>query len=163
MFLCRGVLAAKCRLGQEVDASHDATASFFFVCDAIIRLLSSKSNSISGAASNGKTWSIALNINLDELSLKELKKLERDVAGAIVSYETRLKAQALAELDSKACERGFSLAELTAAAVAVKRTRATARYANSANPSAKWNGRGRKPAWFVAALAEGTDEAYLLA
>lgn len=109
------------------------------------------------------SWRILLNINLDELSLKELKKLERDVSAAIASYETRVKAQALAELDAKARELGFSLAELTGAAVTVKgkRAPATAKYANPANPAETWSGRGRKPAWFAAALAAGTDLADL--
>lgn len=54
-----------------------------------------------------------MKIDLEGRPLKELKKLERDVAAAIASYETRAKAQALAELDAKARELGFSLAELT--------------------------------------------------
>jgi DNA-binding protein H-NS len=116
-----------------------------------------RTTAYSDAASNAETWSTALNINLDELSLKELKKLERDVSAAIASYETRVKAQALAELDAKARELGFSLAELTGAAVTVKgkRAPATAKYANPANPAETWSGRGRKPAWFAAALATG--------
>lgn len=98
-----------------------------------------------------------MNINLEELSLKELKKLERDVSAAIASYETRVKAHALAELDAKARELGFSLAELTGAAVTVKgkRAPATAKYANPANRADTWSGRGRKPAWFAEALAAG--------
>jgi DNA-binding protein H-NS len=133
------------------------------VHDAVLHLHIARSSSISAAASNAETWSIALNINLDELSLKELKKLERDVSAAIASYETRVKAQALAELDAKARELGFSLAELTGAAVTVKgkRAPATAKYANPANPAETWSGRGRKPAWFAVALAAGTDLADL--
>lgn len=98
-----------------------------------------------------------LNLNLDELSLKELKKLERDVSVAIASYETRVKAQALAELDAKARELGFSLAELAGASVTVKgkRAPASAKYRHPENPSETWSGRGRKPAWFAAAIAAG--------
>jgi DNA-binding protein H-NS len=32
-----------------------------------------------------------------------------------------------------------------------------ARYANPANPSDTWTGRGRKPGWFIAALAAGRN------
>ena len=94
---------------------------------------------------------------LDGLSLKDLKKLEKDVAAAIASYETRAKAQALAELDAKARELGFSLAELTGAVVSVKgkRAPASAKYRHPENSSETWSGRGRKPAWFAAAIAAG--------
>lgn len=100
-----------------------------------------------------------MSIDLEGLSLKELKKLERDVTTAISSYETRVRAQALAELDAKARELGFSLAELTGAEVRSKATRApaVAKYRNPENASDTWSGRGRKPAWFAAALAAGTD------
>jgi DNA-binding protein H-NS len=101
---------------------------------------------------------------LDGLSLKDLKKLEKDVAAAIASYETRAKAQALAELDAKARELGFSLAELTGAVVSVKgkRAPASAKYRHPENPSETWSGRGRKPAWFVSALENGADIKSLL-
>ena len=100
---------------------------------------------------------------VESMTLKELKKLERDVAAAIASYETRAKAQALAVLDAKARELGFSLEELTGAAVNVKSKRApaAAKYRNPANAADTWSGRGRKPAWFAAALAAGTDVADL--
>jgi DNA-binding protein H-NS len=98
-------------------------------------------------------------MELDHLSLKELKKLQRDVASAIDSYETRVRSQALAELDARARELGFSLAELTGAAVAQKgkRAPAKAKYANPANSADTWSGRGRKPAWFDEALAQGAS------
>ena len=50
---------------------------------------------------------------------------------------------------------GFSLAELTGAASPRKRTASTAKYANPANPSDTWSGRGRKPRWFESALEAG--------
>ena len=100
-----------------------------------------------------------MSIELEGLSLKELKKLERDVAAAIAGYETRVRSQALAELDAKARQLGFTLAELTGANVAPKAKRAPAKskYANPANPSETWSGRGRKPAWFDAAIAQGVS------
>ena len=96
-------------------------------------------------------------MDLGFLSLKELKELERDVAAAISSYKARTKAQALAELEAKAHEDGFTLSELTRTSVAAKAKRASAqaKYANADNHSETWSGRGRKPAWFTAALADG--------
>lgn len=100
-----------------------------------------------------------MSIELEGLTLKELKKLERDVTAAIASYETRVRSHALAELDARARELGFSLAELTGAAVVpkAKRAPAKAKYVNPANPTETWSGRGRKPAWFEDALAQGAS------
>ena len=50
-------------------------------------------------------------MNLEALSLKELKDLQSQVTRAIATYEDRKKKEALAELEEKAREMGFSLAE----------------------------------------------------
>lgn len=92
---------------------------------------------------------------IDHLSLKELKDLQSQVAKAISNFVDRKRKQALIELEEKAKEHGFSLAELTGAAPTRKRTPATAKYANPADASDTWSGRGRKPRWFVAELANG--------
>lgn len=96
-----------------------------------------------------------MEIDLNALSLRELKDLQNRVSRAIASFEDRKKKEALAELEEKAREMGFSLAELTGAATLRKRTPAVAKYANPANPSDTWSGRGRQPRWFAAALAAG--------
>jgi DNA-binding protein H-NS len=93
--------------------------------------------------------------DLNTLSLKELKDLQSQVAKAIAGFEDRKKKEALAELEEKAREMGFSLAELTGISVTRKRSPAVAKYANPANPSDTWSGRGRKPRWFDAALKSG--------
>lgn len=95
-------------------------------------------------------------IDLNALSLKELKDLQSQVAKAIASFEDRKKKEALAELEEKARALGFSLAELTGAAPATrKRAPAVPKYANPADKSDTWSGRGRKPRWFEAALKAG--------
>ena len=96
--------------------------------------------------------------NLDALSLRELKELQGKVARAIATYEDRKKKEALAELEEMAREMGFALAELMAMQAAKaprKRGPSTAKYANPANPADTWSGRGRKPNWFLNALASG--------
>ncbi|MDZ4094642.1 MAG: H-NS histone family protein [Paracoccaceae bacterium] len=93
--------------------------------------------------------------DLNTLSLKDLKELQSRVAKAITSFEDRKKKEALAELEEKARAMGFTLAELTGGAVTRKRASAVAKYANPANPSQTWSGRGRKPRWFDAALKSG--------
>ena len=96
-----------------------------------------------------------MSIDLNNLSLKELKDLQAQVAKAVASFEDRKKRQALVELEEKAREFGFSLAELTGAVVTRKRAPATAKYANPADASDTWSGRGRKPRWYDAALKSG--------
>ena len=96
-----------------------------------------------------------MTIDLNNLALKELKDLQTQVAKAIASFEDRKRKQAIAELEEIARSRGFSLAELTGAIVTRKRAPAVAKYANPADATDTWSGRGRKPRWFAAALASG--------
>lgn len=94
-------------------------------------------------------------MDLNSLSMKELKELLSQVAKAIAEFEERRKRQALAELEEKAKAMGFSLAELTGAVKTRKRSPSVAKYANPADKSDTWSGRGRKPRWFSEALAKG--------
>jgi DNA-binding protein H-NS len=94
-------------------------------------------------------------INLNEMSLKELKDLHGQVTKAISTFEDRKKKEALAELEEKARELGFSLSELTGTAAPRKRAPASAKYSNPADSSDTWSGRGRKPRWFDAAIKAG--------
>lgn len=97
-------------------------------------------------------------MDINALSLKELKDLQVQVAKAIASYEDRKKKEALAELEEKARAMGFTLAELTGSApITRKRAPASAKYANPENPADTWSGRGPKPRWFEAALKAGTS------
>jgi DNA-binding protein H-NS len=96
-----------------------------------------------------------MNIDLNSLSQRELKDLQSRIARAISSYEDRRKKEVLAELEEKAREMGYSLAELTGVAQTRKRAPAAAKYANPDDPSQTWTGRGRQPRWFAAALAAG--------
>lgn len=94
-------------------------------------------------------------IDVNTLSLKELRELQSQVTKAISTFEDRKRKAALAELDEKARSLGFTLAELTGVQATRKRTESSAKYADPANPDATWTGRGRKPGWFIAALASG--------
>lgn len=96
-----------------------------------------------------------MNVDLNSLSLKELKDLQSQVAKAIAGYEDRRKKELLAELDEIAKAKGFSLAELTGVSAGRKRSPSVAKYANPANAADTWSGRGRKPRWFSEALAKG--------
>jgi len=94
-------------------------------------------------------------IDLNSMSLSELKELQRDVNKAVATFEDRKKREALAVLEEQARQLGFSIAELTGGKVARTRAPATPKFANPANPSDTWSGRGRKPRWFSDAIEAG--------
>ena len=96
-----------------------------------------------------------MTIDINDLSLKELKDLHAQVAKAISTFEDRKRKEAIAELEEIARAKGFSLADLTGVVVPRKRSPAVAKYANPADSSDTWSGRGRKPRWFNDALAAG--------
>lgn len=97
-----------------------------------------------------------MTIELETLSLQELRELKARVERAITSFEDRKKKEAMAELEARAREMGFSLAELTGGA---RKRRSSgpvaAKFANPADPTQTWSGRGRRPKWVTEALSEG--------
>ncbi len=94
-------------------------------------------------------------IDLNSMSLKELKDLQSQVAKAISGYEDRKKSEAIQALEEKARDMGFALSELLGAGVGKKKRVVKAKYANPADSSQTWTGRGRRPKWVEAALAGG--------
>ncbi len=96
-----------------------------------------------------------MDIDLNSLSLAELKDLSARVDRAISSYQDRRRKQALTELEDVARSLGFSLSELTGAKVSRKRMPSGARYANPADATQTWTGKGRRPKWFHDALKAG--------
>lgn len=101
-------------------------------------------------------------VELNSLSLKELKELQTQVAKAIASFEDRKKLETLAKLRELARAEGFQLEELTSLTATRKRSPSTTTYANPADRADTWSGRGRKPRWFIEALAAGIRREDLL-
>lgn len=97
------------------------------------------------------------NIDLNTMELDELKKLQKDVTKAIENFEERKRLEALAAVEAKAHEMGFSLAELTGAATKKKAGKPTGipKYVHPENPAKTWTGKGRQPAWIKDALDAG--------
>ena len=90
----------------------------------------------------------------------ELETLKRQVEKALVDVAEKDKKAALAAAEKAAAEHGFSLAEITGGVRKGKtgpRSSAPAKYHNPADPSQTWTGKGRQPAWFKQALANGTS------
>lgn len=93
-------------------------------------------------------------IKWDSLSLDELKAIQKDAAKAIASFEARKRKEALAAVEAKAAEMGFSLGDLVGGAK-TKSTKSAPKYCHPENPAMTWTGKGRQPNWIKEALANG--------
>ena len=97
-----------------------------------------------------------MKIDLDNMSIKDLKDLRVKVEKAIASFEARKKSIALEQVEETARKHGYSLADLTGGIKQKKsRGKVAPKYANPANKSETWTGRGRRPRWVEAALKAG--------
>ena len=83
--------------------------------------------------------------DLEALSLKELKKMQKDVVKAISMFEDRQKAEARAKVEAFARDLGYSLAELVGTETKTARAAAAAKYRHPENPALTWSGSGRRP------------------
>lgn len=91
-------------------------------------------------------------ISLEKLSLEELNDLKKQVEAQIKTFEKRKKKEALAAAQKAAQEHGFSLEDILEGKGGSK---GLPKYANPADPSQTWTGRGRQPGWVKDALAQG--------
>ena len=103
-----------------------------------------------------------MSIDLTNLSLDELKKLQKDVAKAIASFETRRRQEALAAAEAAAREAGFSLNDLLGSGKSSAKAPSIPKYQHPENPALVWTGKGRQPVWFKEAIAAGTPADDLL-
>ena len=95
--------------------------------------------------------------DLEALSLSELKKMQKDIAKAISTFEDRQKAEARAKVEALARDLGYSLAELVGTETRATRAPAVAKYRHPENAALSWSGRGRKPQWFADHINLGKD------
>ncbi|MCE6959300.1 H-NS histone family protein [Cereibacter sphaeroides] len=103
-----------------------------------------------------------MDIDLNSLTLPELKALNSRVAKAIATFDDRRRKDAMTELEIVARSMGFSsLAEVVGmSAPKGRRAPAEIKYRNP-ETGETWSGRGRRPRWFDAALERGDDPATL--
>ena len=101
-------------------------------------------------------------VDLDQLSSEELKQLEKDVTKAIKSFEARRKSDAMAAVEARAREMGFTIAELTGDSKIKGKTVSAPKYQHPENHALTWTGRGRKPNWFQEAVDAGTPAESML-
>ncbi len=94
-----------------------------------------------------------MQIDLDKLSREDLKQLINDAQKALKTVDTRRRAEAKRAAEQAVKEFGYSLDEVVTASG--KGSKGVAKYANPADPSQTWTGRGRKPNWVLDALKAG--------
>ncbi|OSP55365.1 H-NS family nucleoid-associated regulatory protein [Pseudoruegeria sp. SK021] len=92
--------------------------------------------------------------DLSKLSLEELKILQSNVKKAIDSFEDRRRKEAIAVVEAKAREMGFSVSDLYGTSKKDKLP-LPPKYRHPEDPSRTWSGRGRKPHWINEATANG--------
>lgn len=71
--------------------------------------------------------------NLEGMSLSELKKLQKDIAKAISTYQDRQKVEARAKVEALARDLGYSLTDLVGTATKTTRAPAAAKYRHPEN------------------------------
>ena len=91
---------------------------------------------------------------IDNLSLDELKTLQKQVAKAIYDFEENRRKDALAAVEAKAKEFGYSLTDLTGK-TKTKSKASPPKYRHPEKPALTWSGRGRQPAWIKEGLEAG--------
>lgn len=101
-------------------------------------------------------------LNLNDMSLEELKALEKDVGAAIKTFEARKLAEARDVLTAKAKELGVSIEEVFGAKGTKVKKVVEPKYRHPENPALTWSGRGRQPEWFKEAIGAGTAKEDLL-
>jgi DNA-binding protein H-NS len=92
---------------------------------------------------------MATKIDLDDMSVAQLRKHKDQVDQAIKERMGREQEEVKAKVMEVAEKSGFSLAELgfrEKRKIVSKHT-----YTNPKDPNQTWSGRGRAPAWFTAA------------
>ena len=104
-------------------------------------------------------------VDLSGMTRKDLEKLRKEIEKQLDKLHLADQKAALEAADRAAREHGFSLAELGIAAP--PKVRGKGRAAGSVNPpryrnpdsGETWSGKGRRPAWIVAADESGEGRA----
>lgn len=96
-------------------------------------------------------------INIENMSRKELEKLQIEIEKTLVQLAKTEKKEAKLAAEKAAAKFGFTLAELTGTSGKARASKAPVapKYANPKDESQTWSGRGRQPQWFKDALESG--------
>jgi len=97
-----------------------------------------------------------MSVDLSKLNPQELEQLIAEAA----KLKTQKLKENMAEVRSKIREaakaEGYTIEELFGLGGSRKKAASAPKYANPADPSQTWTGRGKRPGWFKDALAKGS-------
>ena len=93
-------------------------------------------------------------VNVDKLSLRELRDLEGKVQRAIASARERERNELRQRIESLIEDAGLSVSEVLGSR-STKGRSVPVKYVNPENRTETWTGRGRKPRWLAAKLDKG--------
>jgi len=99
-----------------------------------------------------------MKIDLKSMTRKELEKLGRDVEKALERLRKQDLKKVRQEMEKLAAAHGVSLEDVIVSKAAPKKApkaKSTPKFANPADPSQTWTGKGRQPDWFKSAVAAG--------
>jgi len=103
-----------------------------------------------------------MKVDLKGMTRKELEKLQKDVEKALLKVNEKELKQVRDAAAKLVAKHGFSLEDITGVAPRAKRKKSTGpktvgapKYANPADSSQTWTGKGRQPTWFKDAVAAG--------
>lgn len=96
-------------------------------------------------------------MDLAKLTVSQLQDLLQQIPAEIKRRESEEKTNVLNELRALAKAKGYSIEDLLAKEVKVKAvgSKVKVKYRHPQNAELEWTGRGRKPKWVDAWLAEG--------
>lgn len=99
-----------------------------------------------------------MEIDLKSMTRKELEKHARDVEKALERLRKKDLKKVRDEMEKLAAAHGVSVEDVLGGAVKTRKTpkaKSAAKYANPADTSKTWTGKGRQPDWFKSAIAAG--------
>lgn len=98
-------------------------------------------------------------IDLKNMTRKELEKLGRDVEKALDRLRKNDLKKVRNEMEKLAAAHGVSVEDVLGAPQKMRKkatkSKSVAKYANPADASKTWTGKGRQPDWFKEAIAAG--------
>ena len=99
-----------------------------------------------------------MKIDLKSMTRKELEKLGRDVEKALEKLRKQDLKKVRQEMEKLAASHGVKLEDVLGGKSAPKKApkaKSTPKFANPADKSQTWTGKGRQPDWFKSEIAAG--------